>query len=209
MESIMKKLLLPLLVLMFSLPNAWAEEFTEGVDYTTIAKPVKTSDPDKIVVTELFWYGCPHCFRFEPYAEKWKKTIADDVKFEQIPSTLNPSWVVHARTYYALQLIGKLDDVHAQIFNAIHIKNKRLSNRENIADFLAQFGVDRKKFKDAYNSFPIETKLRKNGTKERKYGVSGVPSVIVNGKYITSGSHAGSYSRMLKILDHLVALERQ
>ncbi len=205
----MKKLLLPLFLLMFALPNSWAEDFTEGVDYTTIENPVKTSDSSKIVVTELFWYGCPHCFRFEPYANQWKKTIASDVTFEQIPSTLNPSWVNHARAYYALQQMGKLDLVHAQIFNGIHIKNKRLSNRDSMANFVAQFGVDKEQFKKAFNSFTVETKLRKNGKKERKYGVSGVPSVIVNGKYITSGSHAGSYSRMLKILDYLVGLERQ
>jgi len=205
----MKRFLLPLLFLMFALPNAWAEDYTEGVDYITIATPVKTSDPDKIVVTELFWYGCPHCFRFEPYAEKWKKTLGDDVTFEQVPSTLNPGWVNHARSYYALQLLGKNDLVHAQIFNAIHIKNKRLSNRDSMADFVAQFGVDKKQFKDAYNSFPVETKLRKNGKKERQYGISGVPSIIINGKYITSGSNAGSYSRMLKIMDYLVDLERQ
>lgn len=206
----MKKLLLPILLFMLALSTSvWAEDFTEGVDYTTIASPVKTSNPSKIVVTELFWYGCPHCFRFEPYAEKWKKTLADDVVFEQNPSTLNPSWVIHARAYYALELIGKLDLVHAQIFNAIHIKNKRLSNRESIANFVAQFGVDKKQFKDAYNSFPVETKLRKNGKRERTYGVSGVPAIIINGKYITTGSNAGSYSRMLKIMDYLVGLERQ
>lgn len=205
----MKKLLLPVLLFMLTLSSAWGEDYTEGVDYTTIKNPVKTSNPDKIVVSELFWYGCPHCFRFEPYATKWKKTIADDVQFEQIPATLNSSWAMHARAYYALQLIGKIDLVHAQIFNAIHVKNKRLSNRENIANFVAQFGVNKKEFKDAFNSFPVETKLRKNAKKERKYGVNGVPSVVVNGKYITSGSQATSYSRMLKILDHLVALERQ
>lgn len=205
----MKKLLLPIMLFMLALPSAWAEEYTEGVDYTTIAKPVKTTDANKVVVTELFWYGCPHCFRFEPYIVKWKETLADDVLLEQIPSTLNPSWTTHARAYYALELIGKLDLVNAQIFNAIHIKNKRLSNRDSMADYVAQFGVDKKQFKDAYNSFPVETKLRKNGKKERKYGVSGVPAVIVNGKYITSGSHAGSYTRMLKIMDHLIEKERQ
>jgi len=205
----MKKLLLPILFLMLALPSVWAEEFTEGVDYAVIEKPVKTSHPDKIVVSEQFWYGCPHCFRFEPYATKWKKTLADDVVFEQIPSTLNPGWVNHARAYYALEQMGKLDLVHSQIFNAIHLKNMRLSNRDSMADFLANFGIDKKEFKEAYNSFQVETKLRKNGKKERKYGISGVPSVIVNGKYITSGSHAGSYSRMLKILDYLVNLERQ
>ena len=205
----MKKLLLPIILLLVSLPNAWAEEYTEGVDYTRIATPVKTTHPDKIVVSELFWYGCPHCFRFEPYIEKWKKTIADDVVFEQNPSTLNPSWAMHARAYYALEQIGQLDLAHAQIFNAIHIKNMALSNRESIANFVGQFGVDKTKFKNAFNSFSVESKLRKHGKKERKYGVSGVPAIIINGKFITSGSHAGSYSRMLKIMDHLVALERQ
>lgn len=205
----MKKLLLPLLLILSILPSVWAEDFTEGVDYTTIETPVKTSNSDKIVVTELFWYGCPHCFRFEPYAQQWKKTIASDVVFEQTPSTLNASWTIHARTYYALQQIGQLELVHAQIFNAIHIKNNRLTNRENIAEFVAKYGVDKNKFIKAFNSFPVETLLRKNGKKERQYGITGVPSVVVNGKYITSGSHAGSYSRMLKVMNHLIGLERQ
>lgn len=204
----MKRLVLPILILLFTLPAAWAEEFTAGVDYTVIAKPVKTSNPNKIVVTELFWYGCPHCFRFEPYVEKWKKTIADDVYLEQLPSTLNPRWAMHARAYYALELMGKLDLAHAQIFNALNIKNMRLSNRDSIADYVAQFGVDKEEFKKAFNSFPVETKIRKNGKKERLYNVEGVPAVIINGKYITSGSHAGSYGRMLKVMDYLINLER-
>lgn len=205
----MKKILLVLTFALFSINAAWAEQFTEGVDYTVIAKPVKTSDPSKIVVTELFWYGCPHCFRFEPYAQNWKKTLAKDVKFEQVPSTLNPRWSNHARAYYALELLGQLDIAHSKIFNALHIQNKNLNNRDSIADYLGQFGVDKKKFKNAFNSFPVETKLRKNAKKERQYHVEGVPAVIINGKYVTSGSHAGSYARMLKIMDFLIESERQ
>lgn len=205
----MKKLLLPVLLFIMVLPAAWADEdFTEGVDYTELDTPIKTSDSSKIVVTELFWYGCPHCFRFEPYITSWKKTIPADVKFEQIPSTLNPRWAMHARAYYALELLGQTDLAHAQIFNAIHLKNQKLSNKEALAQFVTQFGVNEKQFKEAFNSFPVETKLRKNGKKERQYGVSGVPSVVINGKYTTTGSQAGSYARMLKIIDHLVASER-
>lgn len=204
----MKRLLLPIILVLASLSNAWAEDFTEGVDYATLPKVVKTSHPDKIVVTELFWYGCPHCFRFEPYAEKLKKSLADDVVFEQVPSTLNPRWSMHARAYYALELLGKKDLVHAQIFNEIHLKNKALSNKATLTSFVKKFGVDENKFKKAFNSFPVETKLRKNAKRERQYQVNGVPSIIINGKYVTSGSHAGSYSRMTKIIEHLVALER-
>lgn len=205
----MKRLILPILLVLFSFNIAYAEEFTEGIDYTTLDKPVKTSDPSKIVVTELFWYGCPHCFRFEPYAQSWKKTLAKDVKFEQIPSTLNPRWSDHARAHYALELLGKIDDIHAKLFNAIHIQNKHLNDRDSIADFVSQYGVNKQKFKDAFNSFAVETKLRKNAKKERLYHVEGVPSIIINGKYVTSGSLAGSYARMLKIMDFLVQSERQ
>lgn len=203
----MKKILLALTLLMVSLGTHTAQAFDEGIEYARLPTPVKTSDPDKVVVTELFWYGCPHCYRFEPYVEKYKANLPEGVVFEQVPSVLNPSWAEHARAYFALQQMGVTDQVHKKIFDAMHLKRQRLNNIDDMAQFLAQQGVDEKKFREAYHSFPVDTLLRKARQKERKYGHSGVPAVIVNGKYRTSGSMTGSNAKTIEVIDYLVRKE--
>lgn len=183
------------------------QAYVEGVDYKVISPPVKTTNPDKVVVTELFWYGCPHCFRFEPYIENWEKTKADGVVFEQLPSVINPHWSTHARAFYAFKLMGVLDQAHKKLFDAIHVKRQRLDSIDQLAKFAADQGLDEKAFRDSYASFAIDTQLRKNTQVEKRYGHNGVPAVIVNGKYLLSGAMAGSNERLVKILDFLVASE--
>ncbi len=199
--------LIVLFAFFFTLPVVHAQEFDEGIEYTLIDPPVKTSNPDKVVVTEMFWYGCPHCFRFEPYINKWKKKLPDGVVLEQMPSVLNPGWMEQARAYFALQMMGETDKVHEKLFNAIHVKRQRLNNVDDLAKFVASLGVDEKKFRDFYHSFPVDTKIRKSRQAERKFGHRGVPAVIVNGKYRTSASQAGSNARMIQVIDYLVAKE--
>lgn len=186
-----------------------AEDFTEGVDYALVTKQSKPANPGKITVTEVFWYGCPHCFRLEPFVVEWKKTIPADVVFEQVPSVLNPRWSDHARAYFALEMMGAVDKVHQPLLDAIHVKRQRLTSEQTLTEFVTGLGVDGKQFKENYYSFPVDSKLRKARQKERKYGHTGVPAVIVNGKYRTSGSMAGSYKRMMQIVDFLVEKERQ
>lgn len=181
--------------------------FNEGVDYKLINPAVKTSNPDKVVVTELFWYGCPHCFRFEPHIEHWAANLPDTVNFEQIPSVINPRWADHARTFYSLKLMGQQEKTHAKLFDAIHVKRKRLDRLDSIANFVAEQGIDESKFRETFNSFPVDALLRKNLQKENKYGHNGVPAVIVNGKYLTSGSMAGSNERLIQVINFLVAEE--
>ena len=181
--------------------------FVEGSDYQLISPAVKTSPPDKVVVTEVFWYGCPHCFRFEPYVEKWSANLPEGVIFEQVPSSLNPRWTEHARAYYAFQLMGVLEQTHRAFFDAIHLKRQRLHDVDSMAAFVAERGLDEKAFREYYSSFPVETQIRKNIQKEKRYGHSGVPAVIVNGKYLVSASSAGSNERMIQIMDFLVAQE--
>ena len=183
------------------------QAFTEGVDYKRIDPVVKTTNPDKVVVTEIFWYGCPHCFRFEPFVEKWAKSLPEGVVFEQLPSALNPQWVVHARTFYALKFMGAQEQLHGKLFNAIHIKRQRIDNLDSIAKFVAEQGFDEKQFRKHYNSFPVDSQVRKNKKIEQRYGHQGVPAVVVNGKYLVTGSMAGSFDRMLKIIDFLAADE--
>jgi thiol:disulfide interchange protein DsbA len=160
-----------------------------------------------VVVTEIFWYGCPHCFRFEPYVERWASGLPDGVVFEQVPSSLNPRWTVLARAYYAFKMMGVLEQTHKAIFEAIHLKRQRLDSLDSIAAFAASQGLDEKVFRENYASFPVETQVRKNVQKEKRYGHRGVPAVIVNGKYLVSASLAGSNERMIQIMNFLVSQE--
>jgi thiol:disulfide interchange protein DsbA len=181
--------------------------FLAGTDYQVISPVVKTTQPDKVVVTEIFWYGCPHCFRFEPYVERWAAGLPDGVVFEQVPSSLNPRWTELARAYYAFKMMGVLEQTHKAIFEAIHLKRQRLDSLDSIAAFAGSLGLDEKVFRENYASFPVETQIRKNIQKEKRYGHRGVPAVIVNGKYLVSASLAGSNERMIQIMNFLVAQE--
>ncbi len=181
--------------------------YVAGSDYQVISPAVKTSNPDKVVVTEIFWYGCPHCFRFEPYVERWSANLPEGVVFEQVPSALVKGWIEHARAFYAFEMMGALDQLHTEFFDALHLKRQRLNDIDAIAGFVAEHGLDEKAFREHYNSFPVETQIRKNLQKEKRYGHDGVPAVIVNGKYLVSGSLAGSNERMIQIMSFLVQQE--
>ena len=184
------------------------QAFVQGTDYDALAQPVATSQPDKIVVTEVFWYGCPHCFRFEPFVEEWSANLPEGVVFEQVPSVLNPRWTEHARTYYSLKMMDALDQAHKAFFDAIHLQRQRLTDLDTIAGFVAEQGLDEQQFRENYYSFEVETQIRKNQKKESRYGHRGVPAVIVNGKYLVSASKAGSNARMIQIINFLVAQEQ-
>lgn len=205
-----KSCLTALLALALASASASAQmAFVEGTDYQAISPPVQTSDPDKVVVTEIFWYGCPHCFRFEPYVERWSSSLPEGVVFEQVPSSLNPGWTVHARAFYSFKMMAVLEEVHRDFFDAIHLERQRLMDLDSIADFVASKGLDAEAFRENYASFPVETQVRKDNKKEMRYGHRGVPAVIVNGKYLVSASMAGSNERMIEIINFLVSRELQ
>ena len=192
---------------LFATPVVAQMAFVEGVDYKRIDPPVPTSDPARVVVTEIFWYGCPHCFRFEPFIEKWAESLPDGVAFEQVPSAINAAWSVHARAYYAFKMMGVQDQIHKKLFNAIHVQRQRLNSLDSIAEFVAEQGLDEKEFRKQYASFPVDSLVRKGKQKELHYGLEGVPTIIINGKYRTSGVMAGNFDRLLQIIDFLVAEE--
>jgi len=201
----MKKILVFLLLLINS-AVLQAAGYTEGVDYKKLT-PQSADTGDKIEVLEFFWYGCPHCYTFEPYINAWKKTKPANVEFVRVPAIFRPDWEVQARTYYALSNMGQIEDLHGKIFTAIHKDKKRLDKKEMLTAFLVKNGVDRKKFEEEYNSFAVDSMVRKAKKKQTAYKLQGVPSIAVNGKYLTSGSMAGSYDNLVKILDYLVAKE--
>ena len=201
----MKKLLI-LLSLMMSSAMLQAAGYTEGVDYKKLTQ-VPTDAGDKIEVLEFFWYGCPHCYSFEPYLNAWKKTKPANVEFVRVQAIFRPDWEVQARTYYALTNMGVIEDLHGKIFTAINKDKKRLNKKELLTDFVVKNGVDRKKFEEEYNSFAVDSMVRKAKKKQTAYKIQGVPSVAVNGKYLTSGSMSGSYDNLVKIVDYLIKKE--
>ncbi len=202
----MKKLAYLFLMLCFAAAPAIAADFVAGKDYEVIDQQ-ETDSGGKVEVLEFFWYGCPHCNHFEPFVQKWRNTLSDNVAFKRVPAVFRPSWKVQARAYYALQAMGKLEELHPKIFDAIHKERKRLDSMNKMADFVASQGIDRDAFIKQYQSFSIDAKVRKANKLVKNYKITGVPTVAVNGKYKVDGRMAGSYDRMIKIMDYLIAKE--
>lgn len=189
--------------------SASAEDFyIEGANYARISPPVPTDvEKGKVEVVELFWYGCPHCAAFEPYLAQWLKTMPKEAQFKRVPSVLNASWTMHAQTYYALELMGKIDELHPKIFDAMHEQRRSLNNIASMTRFLVQQGVDEQKFNAALNSLPVQADVNRSREIGRLSQSDGVPAVIINGKYRVTASMAGGHKEMLQVMDYLIAQE--
>ena len=176
--------------------------------FELVQPPQPTASPDKVEVKEVFWYGCPHCFRFEPSLLRWEKNIPEYVEFLRMPAVLRDSWAPHARAYHTANVLGVSHAIHQPLYDAIHVGRQKLDTRESLMSFFAEHGVDKKAFAGTYDSFGVESKLRQSRAMTRGYGIHGVPAVVINGKYRTSGSLAGSFKGMLRVVDILVERER-
>jgi thiol:disulfide interchange protein DsbA len=185
---------------------ALADDLKEGVEYKTVG-PFDTATGDKVEVVEFFWYGCPHCNAFEPFISKWNQSKPDNVEFIRVPAVFHPSWKVHARAYYAMEAMGILEKTHEAVFEAMHKNKIKLNTMEEFADFIASTGASRDEFIKQYQSFSVDGQVRKANKLLKDYDVTGVPFVAINGKYITDGRMAGSYPRLIEIIEQLVAKE--
>ncbi|MDD2864273.1 MAG: thiol:disulfide interchange protein DsbA/DsbL [Methylococcales bacterium] len=179
----------------------------EPVGYELVSPAQPTHDVNKVEVIEFFWYGCPHCFDFEPTLAKWVKTLPKNVEFIRQPAVFSDLWGKHAKAYYTAEALGVVDKVHQDFFDTIQIKKEHLETEEQLAKFFAAHGVAEADFKKAYNSFPVDMKVRQAGATAAKYAISGVPAIVINGKYKTSGPLAGSHEKMIEIMDKLIAQE--
>lgn len=175
--------------------------------YDTItAQP--TASGSKIEVIEFFWYGCPHCFALEPYLGKWLAQKPDDVEFRRIPAVLGNNWVHYAKVYYAANKLGVVDKLHTPLFNAIHEQRIPLDDGPKLGKFLATLGIDKDKFFAAYQSEEIGNKIKNAYVMGQDYELTGVPTIIINGKYRTSSSQAGSNEKLIKVMDELIVKVR-
>ncbi|MCY4154732.1 MAG: thiol:disulfide interchange protein DsbA/DsbL [Gammaproteobacteria bacterium] len=180
-----------------------------GPAYTPIKPALPTSSGDKIEVAEIFWYGCSHCFSFEPHVKSWLETKPEDVEFRLVPGVLNNRWAIHARGYFAADKMGALEQFHTPLFNALHVKRRNIFTRAALIDFAAEVGLDKKEFVRHYDSNETEVKMKQAFLMARDAKITGVPAVIVNGKYLISASSAGSHEGIIKTMDELIQQERR
>lgn len=199
-----KKLAAVALMTVFMPLAAMAANFVEGKDYKVLASPSLPSTPGMIEVREFFWYGCPHCFRLDPFIAEWLKTKPKDVNFVRTPAALNSVWEGNARGYYAVEMLGMAEKTHAPLFNTIHEKQVRIFDEKSLANFYRNYGVDPAKFHGLYNSFAVTGKVSQAKALAQKYQLEGVPAVVVNGKYIVSGENG----KVIDVTNFLIEKER-
>lgn len=170
------------------------------------AQPTET-EPGTVEVVDVFWFGCPACFRFLPHMEGLKEAAPDYLRIRRMPAVFRESWIPHARAYYTAHLLGVEDRIYPAMYQAIHVQGRSLSTRDALAAFFEEHGVSAGEFGDVYDSFAVESLVRKSVAMQRNYGVRATPTVIVNGKYRTSGNVAGSHGNVIKVI--LALAERE
>ena len=184
-------------------------EFQVGTDYNRLTPTQPTSSsPQQVEVAEIFWYGCPHCYNFDPYLNDWEPRAADYVNFVRIPAVWNPLLRLHAQAFYTAQVLGKGEEMHQPLFAEIHQNGNYLDTPDKLAEFFARFGVDREEFTRTFNSREVNTALQRAEELNQRYQISSVPTIVINGKYTSNASMVGSYERLIELIDTLAASER-
>lgn len=191
--------------LLWGIPAATAAE--AGKDYAVLSPAQPTENRGKVEVTEFFAYTCPHCFELEPDLNAWAKTLPKNVVLKRQPVIFSDSWEPMARAYFALEALNAVDRLHADVFNALHVEDQKLTDPDAFFDWGAKHGLDRAKLKAAYQSFAVATKIARAKQLQRAYKINGVPTLAVNGKYVTSASLTGSNEKTLAVVDELIRME--
>jgi thiol:disulfide interchange protein DsbA len=196
-----KYLFLAIFLIIITSPDVFAQKYVQ-------ISTEKQQESKSIIIYEFFWYGCPHCYNLEPTMERIEADLDKDTKIVKLPVALRDSWIPHAKLFYALQQMGKIDEVHNLIFEEIHLEDNRLNTEQQMVDFLGKHGIDTNKFMEKYNSFGTEARIKKASNLAKKYQINSVPTIIVNGKYLTSGSYVSSYDELYNVINLLIERER-
>lgn len=204
----------PLLLAQADTSELRDSQYKEGQHYMRLVPTQPTvGGADKVEVAEVFWYGCNHCFDFEPIINRWAAEKPASSRFVRIPAMWNPLVKLHGQLYYTEEVLannGKLADreaFRAAVFNEYHRRNNRLTSESSIQALFERFGVNEEDFQKTWNSFEVAQKMRVAEDLGRRYGITGVPAIVVNGKYRTGAAEAGSYPRLLEVINELVARE--
>ena len=182
----------------------------DGNDYKTLDKKAATEAPaGKIEVVEFFWYSCPHCNTFEPQLEAWSKRLPPDVVLRRVPVAFRDDFVPQQRLFYTLEAMGKLPELHAKVFQTIHVDKQPTNKQDAIVAWAEKNGLDRAKFLELYNSFTVSTKASRAKQLQDAYQVEGVPALGVAGRFYTDGTMAKTMPRALQVAEYLVAEARK
>lgn len=188
---------------------AASDRFQLGTHYERLTPTQPTSSgPNQVEVAELFWYGCPHCYTFEPYVARWLETKPDYISFVRIPAVWNPLVRLHARAFYTAQALGKGDEMHDTFFTEIHERGNLLDSDEALVELFGRFDVDEETFRSAFDSYDVHTEVQRAEELARRYRVQSVPSVVINGKYTATASMAGGYDELIALIGELADSER-
>lgn len=185
------------------------ESFVAGKDYAVIEKPVKTGNPNKIEVTEVFWYGCGHCNNFRPMFSNWEKQQGDELAISHSPAMWNKNMATHARIFYTAAALGKQELMHKDIFDAMHLQKKKLVRDSEIYALFEKHGVSQADFDKTFKSFGVNSMVQQADARAKNFGITGTPEVVINGKYRVSASMTGSQKKMLEVANYLIEKEKQ
>lgn len=191
----------------FSARTLAAEPWVEGQHYQVIAPPVAVGNTEDVVVTEFFWYGCGHCYTFEPMLTAWGKQLPEGAVVQPSPAVWNDPMRMHAKAFYIAEVLGVKAVMHPVIFDAMHLQRKRLVSRLELRDLFEDNGVDPDKFDKAFDSFGVDSQVRQADSRARSAKVSGTPTLMVAGKYLIETRGAGNQTNMLEIARYLVEKE--
>lgn len=183
-------------------------DLVEGKEYSRLKVPHAVDSGKKIEVIEFFSYGCPHCNDLEPYLQNWMKTLPSDVQFRRVPVMFQDRWKLLARDYFTLEAMGEDVRLSPELFKAIHVSGLPLYEDKAFFDWAASKGLDRAKVVDTYNSFGIESKMKRATVLAQEYNVQAVPTLVVDGKFVTLSDRVGGHAGMPAALDALIAKAR-
>ena len=200
-----KNILVTVIMLLFFVNPTYAEN--DSQKYVQISNSPQT-EHDKIVIYEFFWYGCPHCFNIEPTIVKIESNLNQDTVLIKLPLALKESWVNHAKAFFSMQQMNIDNNLHSKIFEEIHINGNRLDTKSTLVDFIDSEGFDGSSFSKNFDSFGTEIRIKKANKLARQYQITSVPTIIINGKYLTSGSFVSSYEELYDVVNFLVEKER-
>ncbi|MDD9824298.1 MAG: thiol:disulfide interchange protein DsbA/DsbL [Gammaproteobacteria bacterium] len=181
----------------------------ERQGYQALATPRPPADETKIEVVEFFWYGCPHCYSLEPHLEKWRSRKPADVVFKRVPAILSKRWLHHAIAYYLAVELGIEEKIHSPLFRRIHEKKKQTNSKSSLQAFFAAQGVAEEDFERLYESQAVQSRIKESLLLTSRFQIEGVPVLVVNGRYLTSGRLAGSDDGMIRVVNRLIEKERR
>ncbi len=196
-----------LLLLFFSCTQA--EEYVEGRHYQILDNPTVTRNPSKVEVVEVFWFGCNHCYSLESYIQPWKRNLPNDVDFWKSHITWNAQAETHARLFYSAKALGIEEKAIPAAFTAIWREGRNLLGNSEVEYFFKRFGIEKERYLSVSNSFGVNNAVKQANNRMRQWTVTGVPTIIVTGKYKVSGTREIGTSKLLDVVDFLIEKERR